>query len=107
VILKRQRYLPQRSLIFFQEIYYEQKGQSETVRLNKNAKILGLAVHPITERNFSVLASDGRLIFIDVLLNDGFEATKSFRRINNSSKISRPLYCLEDHLPSRYFNYFI
>ena len=89
---------------FLQEINYEQRGQSETIRLSKNAKILGFASHPITERNFSVLASDGRLIFVDVIaaVNDACDAWKATTRRLTGDKVCRPPYCLEDLLPSRF-----
>ena len=72
--------------------------------MSKNAKILGFASHPITERNFSVLASDGRLIFVDVIaaVNDACDAWKATTRRLTGDKVCRPPYCLEDLLPSRF-----
>ena len=61
------------------EILYEQKAVSETIRLSKSAKILGMAVHPCTEKNFAVFTSDGRVIFVDVMFNESNEATKAFK----------------------------
>jgi len=58
---------------------YEQKAVSETIRLSKSAKILGMAVHPTTEKSFAVFTMDGRVIFVEVTLNEGSEATKSFK----------------------------
>ena len=73
------------------------------IRLSKNAKILGFAIHPITERNISVLASDGRLIFVDVVANTNAD-TNDVSRMN--AEIIRPIYCLDDLLTSRFVTIF-
>ena len=49
------------------EVTYEQRALGESVRLSKNARVLALAVNPMTERNFAVITSDGRIILTDVL----------------------------------------
>ena len=78
------------------------------IRLSKNAKILGFAIHPITERNISVLASDGRLIFVDVVANTNADTNDvsrmTLRKMN--AEIIRPIYCLDDLLTSRFVTIF-
>lgn len=49
------------------EICYEQRAVSESVKLTKSAKILGLANHPINEKSFVTFTTDGRLIFSELL----------------------------------------
>ena len=49
------------------EIAYEQRAYSDSVRLPKNAKVLGAAANPTTECNLAVVATDGRVILVDLL----------------------------------------
>lgn len=48
------------------EIHYDQKAISDAVRLSKHAKSLTFCLQPCTETNLAVLASDGKIIMIDV-----------------------------------------
>ena len=50
------------------EIQYEQKSVSEAVRVSKHARIMKFSVNPCTEKNLAILASDGRLIMLDLRL---------------------------------------
>ena len=48
------------------ELDYDQKCQTESIRLTKNNKILAAAVHPMLESHVVLLLSDGRLYFYDI-----------------------------------------
>lgn len=45
------------------ELQYDQKCQTESIRLTKSNKILGAALHPMLESHIVLLLSDGRLYF--------------------------------------------
>ena len=71
------------------EIVYEQKAYSEGIRLPKNAKILGMAANPISDKNFAMFTTDGRIFFLNLSASSSSQqATK------------RPQMCLDDLLPS-------
>ena len=48
------------------ELHYEQRCQTESIRLTKNNKVLGAALHPLSESRAVLLLSDGRLYFYDL-----------------------------------------
>lgn len=48
------------------ELHYEQRCLTESIRLTKNTKVLGAAIHPLTENRLVILLSDGRLFFFDL-----------------------------------------
>ncbi len=68
------------------EISFEQRACSEGIRLGKNARVLGMAVNPVTESSVAISTSDGRLFFVDCT--------------SNPDKNCGPPKCLEDLLPS-------
>lgn len=76
------------------EIAYEQKAFSEGVRLNKNAQVLGMACHTMTEKNFVSFTSDGRILFYEVTAENNNNA------MGNKSSEGRPVLCLADLIPS-------
>jgi WD40 repeat protein len=79
------------------EIAYDVKASSETIRLNKNAKIMGMCCNPMSERNIAVFTTDGRIIFYDVLP----QATDSDAKSSESTDDpKRPLLGLEDLIPA-------
>lgn len=45
------------------ELHYDQKCQTESIRLTKSNKILAAALHPMLESHIVLLLSDGRLYF--------------------------------------------
>ena len=49
------------------EIGYEPVAAGETLRLGKNAKILGMACNPMTEREVVTVTTDGKVIFQELL----------------------------------------
>lgn len=51
------------------ELHYEQRSQTDSIRLTKNNKILGAALHPLLESRTVLLLSDGRLYFYDLSSN--------------------------------------
>ena len=68
------------------EIAYDHRAHSDSVRLPKNARVLGMAANPTTECNFAIVTTDGRVILVDVL---GDAA---------NDQISSPLKTLESYL---------
>ena len=48
------------------ELHYEQRSQTDSIRLTKNNKILGAALHPLLESRAVLLLSDGKLYFYDL-----------------------------------------
>ncbi len=68
------------------EISYEQKSVSEAVRLSKHAKVLKFALDPVTETGVLILASDGKLINVNV-------------RVHKKKKSSKPSVTLDDLIP--------
>ena len=49
------------------EISYESRVQSDHVRMGKSCKVLGLSLHPVTEKQIAFLTSEGRVYFLDYL----------------------------------------
>ena len=45
------------------EINYEQIASGESVRLSKSAKVMGMTVNPMTEKDVAVFTTDGKIIF--------------------------------------------
>ena len=72
------------------EVQYEQKSVSEAVRVSKHAKILKFSMNPCTEKSLAILASDGRLIMLDLRLQ------KKIKK----GKLSKPPYALDDLIPA-------
>lgn len=52
------------------EIFYEQKAHSDCIRLQKHAKILGMALDTIRENSVTIFTSDGRLILVDIAMSN-------------------------------------
>ena len=50
------------------ELHYEQRSQTDSIRLTKNNKILGAALHPLLESRTALLLSDGRLYIFNIRL---------------------------------------
>ena len=48
------------------ELHYEQRSQTDSIRLTKSNKIMGAALHPLLESRTVLLLSDGRLYFYDL-----------------------------------------
>ena len=67
------------------EIQYEQKAVSESLRLSKHAKTLTSCLNPKTETNLAILASDGKVIMVDTIIQ--------------KKKSSKPMYSLDDMVP--------
>ncbi len=82
------------------EIAYDQRAQSEGVRLGKSGRVLGMAVDPMTERNACVVVSDGRVIFVDLLADDVEDGEGKKKK----KKPRLPRTCLEDLLPPSSFS---
>lgn len=73
------------------EVAYEQRALSEAVKLSKMGRVLGLALHPVTERNLALLTSDGRLVALDL------HSRCSGRVLDEGAGLPRrPHLCLED-----------
>lgn len=68
------------------EVNYEQKCVSEAIRLSKHSKILRFCLDPSTEKKIAVLASDGKLVMIDV-------------KVQRKKKSSKPPVYLDDLIP--------
>ena len=49
------------------EIAYDPRAHSDSVRLPKNARVLGMAANPTTDCNFAIVTTDGRVILVDLL----------------------------------------
>ena len=49
------------------EMTYESRTHSDSVRLPKNARVLGMAANPTTDCNFAIVTTDGRVILVDIL----------------------------------------
>lgn len=52
------------------ELHYEQKCQTDSIRLTKSNKILGAALNPLLESRTVLLLSDGRLYFYEMRLEN-------------------------------------
>jgi len=48
------------------ELQYDQRCQTDSIRLTKNNKVLAAAIHPLLEHRTVLLLSDGRLYFYDI-----------------------------------------
>lgn len=48
------------------EVTYDVQCQSESLRLTKHAKVMGMAVCPVGEGRVAILISDGRLVFLEM-----------------------------------------
>ena len=49
------------------EMAYDPRAHSDSLRLPKNARVLGMAANPTTDCNFAVVTTDGRVILVDLL----------------------------------------
>ena len=68
------------------EIHYEQKAVSEAMRLSKHAKALSFALNPVTEKDLSILASDGKVFILEM-------------KVQSKRKSTRPSVTLDDLVP--------
>lgn len=48
------------------ELQYDQRCQTDSIRLTKNNRILAAALHPLLEHRTALLLTDGRLYFYDI-----------------------------------------
>ena len=69
------------------EVHYEQKAVSEAIRLSKYSKILNCCANPTTEKDVIILASDGKLMSVEVT-------------VQKKKKSSKPNFSLDDLIPS-------
>ena len=71
----------------YSEMAYEPRAHSDSLRLPKNARVLGMAANPTTDCNFAIVTTDGRVVLVDLL--------------GDAVKSSSPLRTLESFLSSK------
>ena len=59
------------------EMAYDPRAHSDSLRLPKNARVLGMAANPTTDCNFAVVTTDGRVILVDLLVDAATAADQS------------------------------
>nr|CAD7258867.1 unnamed protein product [Timema shepardi] len=50
----------------FMELGYEQRCQSEVIRLTKGSKVLGMALAPVCERRIALFLNTGKVVFLEL-----------------------------------------